>query len=151
MRGMLLVVLVGCSKTAAPPPTFELPKRFPLTGLRLELDAPGNATIVKQSDSEATLTWPSSRVSIRNNNRGNLVANLDAAAGAITNARITKRELTADGWELRYDDTLGGDTLYSVSIHRTIAEVALECTGASDSPAGADSIAVACTTLRPAP
>jgi len=146
---MLFVLLAGCSKTAAPPPALDPPKPFVLTGLRLQLDAPGNATIASSSDSEATLTWPDVRVSIRNNSRGLFAANLDAAAAAITNARISKRERTADGWDLRYDDTLGGDTLYTVSIHRTIAEVAIECVGSSASTTGADSVATACATLRP--
>jgi hypothetical protein len=149
MRGMVLCVLVaGCSKSA-PPPVLDPPKPFALTGLGLQLDAPGNATIVGQSASEATLTWPAVRLWVRNNSRGLNASSLESAAAAVTNARITKRAQTADGWELRYDDTLAGDTVYTVSIHRTIAEVALECGGSSDSTAGADSIAAACATLRP--
>jgi len=151
MRGMVIgvVLLAGCSKDSAPAPVLDPPRPFALTGLRLQLDAPGNASIVSQSDSEAALTWPSVRLSVRNNSRGLNASSLESAAAAVTNARITKREATADGWELRYDDTLAGDTVYSVSIHRTIAEVALECAGSTETTAGADSVATACATLRP--
>jgi hypothetical protein len=151
MRGMVLgaVLLAGCSKDSAPAPVLAPPRAFALTRLGLQLDAPGDAVVARQSDSEAALTWPSVRVSVRTNSRGLNPSSLESAAAAITNARITKREPTADGWELRYDDTLAGDTLYTVSIHRTIAEVGLECTGSSETTAGADSVATACNTLRP--
>jgi hypothetical protein len=151
MRGMVLcaVLLAGCSKDSAPAPVLDPPKPFALTGLGLQLEAPGNATVVRQSDSEAAITWPSVRLSVRNNSHGLNASSLESAAAAVTNARITKRERTADGWELRYDDTLAGDTLYTVEIHRTIAEVALECVGSSETTVGADSVAAACATLRP--
>ncbi len=151
MRGMVLcaVLLAGCSKDSAPAAVLDPPKPFALTGLRLQLDAPGNATVVRQSDAEAAITWPSVRLSVRNNSHGLNATNLETAAAAVINVRITKRERTADGWELRYDDTFGGDTVYTVAIHRTIAEVALDCVGSSESTVGADSAAAACASLRP--
>ena len=151
MRWLVLcaVLLVACGKKAAPDPVFDPPKPFALTGLKLAIDAPGNATLGRQTDAAADLTWPSVRLTIRNNHSGLNASTLESAVAAVTAARITKQQRTADGWELRYDETLAGDQLFTVSIHRTIAEVSLECVGTSPSSAGADSIGAACATLRP--
>jgi hypothetical protein len=151
MRYMALaaVLLAGCGKDKAPAPVLDPPKPFALTGLELVIDAPGNATLDRQTEYDADMTWPSVRLSIRNNHSGLNSSSLESAVAAVTSARITKQQRTADGWELRYDETLAGDQLFTVSIHRTIAEVSLECVGTSPSSAGADSIATACATLRP--
>ncbi len=153
MRRVLIwavaVAVAACSKGEPAAPVLGPPTPFALTGLQLKIDAPGNATLDRQTASDAALSWPSVRLSIRNNNSGLNAPSLERAVAAVTGARISKQERTADGWELRYDDTLAGDKLYTVSIHRTIAEVALECTGSSGTTTGADSIAAACATLRP--
>jgi hypothetical protein len=152
MRTLLVssLLLAACGskdKPAAEPPAPAKP--FALTGLKLMIDLPGNATLDTSTDAYADATWPGVHMGVRTNRSGLNSSTLDRAVSGAGDVKVTKKALTADGWDLRYEETLGGEPLFDVVIHRVLAEVELECHGSSPTQQGADAIAAACATLRP--
>lgn len=146
---LTVAVVAACGKD--PPATYTPTKIVPLAlpSFGLRFDAPDAAKIETTEPTSVLVDWPGVKLAVRL--RGDSLFEPDlgsAAATARAFAQISKQESTSDGWELRYEETLGGDTLYNVEIARTIGGTEVQCKGTGNTSAAEAQLAAACASLR---
>lgn len=147
---LALVVVPACGK--GPAPEIYTPAKIgplALPSIGLTFDAPDAAKIGTATPSSVEVDWPGVKLAVRL--KGDALFEPDLATAGKTAggfAQITKQETTVEGWELRYEETLGGSTLYNVTIDRTIGGSEVQCKGAGNTSAAEAQLAAACASLR---
>ena len=146
---LALVVVAACGKD--PPATYTPAKIAPLAlpSIGLTFDAPDAAKLGTATPSSVEVDWPGVKLAVRLKRDPLFEPNLESAGKTAKGfAQVTKQETTVDGWELRFEETLGGDTQHNVTIARTIGGIELQCKGAGNTAAAEAQLAAACASLR---
>jgi hypothetical protein len=146
----LVALALACGRRSAPEPyTPAAIRPLPLPSIGLTFDAPDAAKIGTAVATSVEVDWPGVKLAVRL--KGDALFEADLATAGKTAggfAQVIKQETTVEGWELRYDETLGGSTLYNVTIDRTIGDIEVQCKGAGNTTVAEAQLAAACASLR---
>lgn len=130
-------------KDLAPVATLVLPS------IGFTIDAPDTATIDNPNPKSVFISWTGVKMHMRLKGDALFEVDLDAAVRtASAYGTVTRQGATSDGWEVRYDEEVAGDTLHNVIVTRTIGGTEVQFRGGSNTAPAEAQLVAACASLR---